>query len=173
MIKRVLDGASSLLALGAGCAVILMMLHINLDVAMRYIFSAPFANTIEIVSTYYIVAIVFLPLALVEQLNAHIVVELLAQHLPPRASELLIACIALVSALYFGAFAWRTGEDALQKYDVGEIMLGNSQITVWPTRFYLPIGCGLIVLILLYKAWQLFAGDRSVLAHATDHDPID
>ena len=60
MISRLLRGASNVLGLAAGCAVILMMLHINLDVAMRYIFSAPFANTIEIVSTYYIVAIVFL-----------------------------------------------------------------------------------------------------------------
>jgi TRAP-type C4-dicarboxylate transport system permease small subunit len=51
MLKRVLDGTSNMLALVAGCAVILMMLHVNLDVAMRYIFTAPFANTIEIVST--------------------------------------------------------------------------------------------------------------------------
>lgn len=168
MIRRVMDGASNLLALLAGCAVILMMLHVNLDVAMRYIFSAPFANTVEIVSTYYIVAIVFLPLALVERSNGNIVVELLAQHLPRRVSELLIACVALVSAMYFSAFAWRTGEDAIQKYDVGEVILGNSQLTVWPTRFYLPIGCGLLVLVLLYKAWRLFKGDSSVLVHPTD-----
>ncbi len=168
MIGRVLSGAANLLALVAGGALIAMMLHINLDVAMRYIFSAPFANTIEIVSSYYIVAIVFLPLALVEVLDAHIAVEIVAQLLPRRASELLIACVAIVSAAYFGAFTWRSLEDALQKYAVGEIALGNSQITIWPTRFYLPIGCGLLVLILLNKAWRLFAGDDSVLKNASD-----
>jgi len=173
MFKRFLDGTSNLLAGLAGCAVILMMLHINLDVAMRYIFSAPFANTIEIVSTYYIVAIVFLPLALVERMNANIVVEILAQHLPKRVAELLIACVAIVTALYFGALAWHTGIDAMQKYEVGEIALGNSQITVWPTRFYLPIGCGLLVVVLLHKAWRLFAGDSTVLAHASDDPMID
>lgn len=173
MFNRLLDKASNLLALIAGCGVILMMLHINLDVAMRYIFSAPFANTIEIVSTYYIVAIVFLPLAAVERTNANIVVEFLAQYLPKRKAELLIAVVAILSALYFAAFAWRTGIDAMHKYSVGEIALGNSQITVWPTRFYLPIGCGLLVLILLNKARRLIAGDSSVLAHASDEKMID
>ncbi|MEZ5855982.1 MAG: TRAP transporter small permease [Hyphomicrobiaceae bacterium] len=166
MVKGILSTITNLLGWIAGAALILMMLHINLDVAMRYIFSAPFANTIEIVSTYYIVAIVFLPLAMVEMLNAHIVVEILTQHLPKRAAEILIAIVGLVSATYFAAFAIRSFEDAMQKYAVGEIALGNSQITVWPTRFYLPIGCGLLVLVLLYKSWRLFAGDGSVLEEA-------
>lgn len=173
MFNRILDQASNLLGFVAGCAVILMMLHINLDVAMRYIFSAPFANTIEIVSTYYIVAVVFLPLALVERLNANIVVELLAQHLPQRKAELLIAVVAIATAAYFGALAWSTGIDAYEKYEVGEIALGNSQITVWPTRFYLPIGCGLLVLILLNKARRLLVGDNTVLAHPSDEQLID
>jgi len=173
MFNKILDGASNLLGIVAGCAVILMMLHINLDVAMRYIFSAPFANTIEIVSSYYIVAIVFLPLALVERLNANIVVEILAQHLPKRKAEILIAIVAVVSAIYFGALTWTTGLDAIGKYKVGEIALGNSQITVWPTRFYLPIGCGLLVLILLNKARRLLAGDNAVLDHPSDEQLID
>ena len=173
MIKRLMDGASNLFALIAGAAVILMMLHINLDVAMRYIFSAPFPNTIEIVSSYYIVAIVFLPLALVERLNANIVVEILAQYLPKRSAEILIAIVAMVSAAYFGCLTWTTGADAFEKYQVGEVALGNSQITIWPTRFYLPIGCGFLVLMLLYKAWRLFVGDNSVLAEADDDKMID
>jgi TRAP-type C4-dicarboxylate transport system permease small subunit len=173
MINRILDGASNLLGLVAGCAVILMMLHINLDVAMRYIFSAPFANTIEIVSSYYIVAIVFLPIALVERLNANIVVEIVAQHLPKRGAEMLVAVVAIVSAGYFGALAWTTGIDAFEKYQVGEIALGNSQITIWPTRFYLPIGCGLMVLVLLNKARRLFAGDSTAMAHPSEEQLID
>jgi len=170
MVKKVLDGASNLLGLAAGVAVILMMLHINLDVLLRYVFSAPFNNTVEIVSTYYIVAIVFLPFALVERLNANIVVELLAQHLPKRALELLIAVVCLATALYFFAFTWVTWDDAVQKYEVGEIIMGNSDVTVWPTRFYLPIGGALLILMLLYKSCRLFLGDKSVLEHSIEHD---
>jgi len=168
MLKRLLEGVSNLAAVVAGVALILMMLHINLDVALRYLFSAPLPNTLEIVSTYYIVAVVFLPLALVEILNAHIVVEILSQHLPKRAAEILISIVGLVSAVYFSAFALRSWEDAMQKFSVGELALGNSQITVWPTRFYLPIGCGLLVLMLLYKSWRLIVGDNSVLESPGD-----
>ncbi|MGE0768707.1 MAG: TRAP transporter small permease [Hyphomicrobiaceae bacterium] len=173
MMGRFLTGAANILALFSGGALILMMLHINLDVAMRYIFSAPFANTIEIVSTYYIVAIVFLPLAIVEVLNAHICVEILAQHLPRRLYELLIAAVALVSAVYFATFTVRSLEDALQKYDVGEVALGNSQITVWPTRFYLPLGCGLLTLLLIHKALRLFSGDSAPLAESEERKLVD
>ncbi|MEZ5818512.1 MAG: TRAP transporter small permease [Hyphomicrobiaceae bacterium] len=172
-MSRLLTGAANLFALVSGAALILMMLHINLDVAMRYIFSAPFANTIEIVSTYYIVAIVFLPLAIVEVLNAHIVVEILAQHLPKRVCELLIAFVACLSAIYFAMFTLRSFEDALQKYNVGEVALGNSQITVWPTRFYLPLGCGLLTLVLIHKAWRLFAGDSTVLAETEERQLVE
>lgn len=163
MVKRVLDGASGVLAFVAGAALILMMLHITVDVTLRYLFSAPLRATIEVVSTYYMVAVVFLPLALVEQLNAHIVVELISQHFPRRAHEILIAVVSIFAGLYFGAFAWQTWGDALQKMAVGEVTLGTTSVTVWPTRFYLPFGCGLITLLLFYKAFRLLVGDNSVL----------
>lgn len=173
MPRKLLERTADLLGLIAGVLLIVMMLHITLDVVLRYLFSWPLRDTVEIVSTYYIVGIVFLPLALVERLNAHIVVELFSQHLPPRTQELLIACICLLSGAYFGAFTWRTGQDALQKYAVGEVMLGTTPITVWPTRFYLPIGCGLITVMLVYKSIRLFIGDNSVLARSKDLEAFD
>jgi TRAP-type C4-dicarboxylate transport system permease small subunit len=173
MVKKVLDGASNLLGLIAGVAVILMMLHINLDVLLRYVFSAPFNNTVEIVSPYYIVAIVFLPFALVERLNANIVVELLSQHLPKRMAELLIALVCILTALYFSAFTWAAWGNAVKQYEFGEVIMGNSDVTVWPTRFYLPIGGALVVLMLLYKSWRLLIGDESVLAHSIENEMMD
>ena len=155
MIKKFLDGTSNLLGLAAGCAVILMMLHINLDVAMRYIFSAPFPNTIEIVSSYYIVAIVFLPLALGRAAECEY------RRRDPGAAP-PEACGGAAHRVrrnrfrgLFRLFDMGHRQDAIEKYQVGEVALGNSQITIWPTRFYLPIGCGLLVLVLLYKAWRL------------------
>jgi TRAP-type C4-dicarboxylate transport system permease small subunit len=171
MIGKVLGGISTILAWIGGFALILMMLHIAADVVARYIFNAPLHGTVEIVSAYYMVAVVFLPLAMIERLNGHIVVELATQHLPRRAQDVLIGIVALASALYFAAFAWRTWGDALNKFAVGESALGTVQVTVWPTRFYLPIGCGLITLVLLHKAFRLFAGDTSVLSHHNTAKP--
>jgi TRAP-type C4-dicarboxylate transport system permease small subunit len=164
MIGKVLARVSTALAWIGGLALILMMLHIAADVFARYILNAPLHGTVEIVSAYYMVAVVFLPLAMIERLNGHIVVELFTQHLPRRVQDVLIGIVALASALYFATFAWRTWGDALNKFAVGESALGTVQVTVWPTRFYLPIGCGLIALVLLHKGFRLFAGDRSVLS---------
>lgn len=164
MIGRILGGASTLLAWIGGVGLILMMLHIAAEVVARYVFNSPLHGTVEIVSAYYMVAVVFLPLAMIERANGHIIVELLSQHFPRRIQAILIGVVALISALYFAAFTWQTWSDALVKYAVGEQALGTVAVTVWPTRFYLPIGCGLITLVLVYKAFRLFAGDTSVLA---------
>lgn len=170
MIDKALERVTTLVAWVGGAALILMMLHIAAEVVARYIFNSPLHGTVEIVSAYYMVAVVFLPLAMIERLNGHIVVELVSQHLPRRVQRILIGVVALVSASYFAAFAWQTWGDALKKFAVGEQALGTVAITVWPTRFYLPIGCGLIVLVLVHKAFRLFAGDDSVLAHHKDAD---
>lgn len=164
MLGNLLKGASTTLAWIGGVCLILMMLHIAAEVVARYIFNSPLHGTVEIVSAYYMVAVVFLPLAMIERVNGHIVVELVSQHLPRRTQAILIGVVALISALYFGAFTWQTWSDALIKYSVGEQALGTVAVTVWPTRFYLPIGCGLITLVLIYKAFRLFVGDDSVLA---------
>src|SRR3546814_5662820 len=143
-----------------------MMLHIAAEVLARYVFNSPLHGTVEIVSTYYMVGVVFLPLAMIERVNGHIVVELVSQHFPRRVQEVLIGVVALVSALYFAAFTWQTWGDALQKFGVREVTLGTVAVTVWPTRFYLPIGCGLIPLVLVYTAFRPFTGDTSVHAPA-------
>jgi TRAP-type C4-dicarboxylate transport system permease small subunit len=153
-----------------GIMLIFMMLHIAADVIARYVFNAPLHGTVEIVSAYYMVAVVFLPLAMIERGNGHIVVELVSQRFPRRVQDILIGVVALASALYFSAFAWQTWSDAIQKFAVGEQALGTVAITVWPTRFYLPVGCGLIVLVLIHKALRLFAGDSSVLGRREAED---
>lgn len=169
MFDRLLARTSDVLGVLAGAALVLMMLHITAEVIARYVFASPLHGTVEIVSTYYMVAVVFLPLALIERVNGHIIVELLSKHFPARAQELLIAVVALVSAAFFLAFAWQTWGDALTKYEIGEQALGTVAVTVWPTRFYIPVGCALLGVVLIRKAILLYKGDNSVLqAHITE-----
>lgn len=164
MIRKGLFGTANVFATIGAALVLLMMLHIVLDVILRF-FDIPLQATIEIVQSWYMVPIAFLPLAYVEKLNGHISVELVSQHLSARAQELLVGAVSVLSAMYFGAFAWRTGLDALGKYAVGEVALGDIAIVIWPTRFILPIGCALIAILLIYKAVRLiWAKDSSLLA---------
>ena len=60
----------------------LMTVLTFVNVILRYVFNAPLNGTILFVSTFYMVAIAFLPLALVEQGDNHISVELLFDRFP-------------------------------------------------------------------------------------------
>ncbi|HZD26825.1 MAG TPA: TRAP transporter small permease [Alphaproteobacteria bacterium] len=162
-MQRLLDGLSNLFAAIGAVGLVLMMLHITADVIGKYVFNAPVPVTLEVVSNYYMVAVVFLPLALVERNNGHIFVELVSQHLRPRLQMLLAALTSLVAAAYFGAFTYRTWLDAIAKYRIGEYIQGTVELSNWPSRFMLPLGCGLIVLVLLVKAWRLLRGEAQVL----------
>lgn len=172
MFDKVLGRVSDLLGVLGGVALVLMMLHITAEVIARYVFSSPLHGSVEIVSAYYMVGVVFLPLALIERVNGHIVVELLSKHFPQRAQEILIAVVSLASAMFFAAFAWQTWGDALKKYEIGEQALGTVAVTVWPTRFYIPVSCALLALVLVHKAVQLIRGDNSSLrAHIAEATP--
>jgi len=155
-----LRGAANALNLAAGAALIAMMLHINLDVALRFLFNAPIPMTTEVVSAYYMVAVVFLPLAAVEWRDGHITVEIVSQFLGKRPQALLATATAAVAAAYFAAMAWRTGETAIDKMLVGEFLTGVINLTIWPSRFLVPLGCGLIALALAAKVLGLARARR-------------
>lgn len=164
MLRRLLGRLANALAFLGGIAVVLMMLHICADVIAKYVFNSPIPGTLEIVSNYYMVATVFLPLALVERKNAHIAVEILSQHLPTRGQAILVGAVSLVSICFYGMFFWQSLEDAVAKYELGEYIRGQIRIVNWPSRFLLPIGVAAIILILAWKSVRGFRGDEDVIA---------
>jgi TRAP-type C4-dicarboxylate transport system permease small subunit len=171
MVGRFIDRITESFSFMGGVALVLIMVHVNLDVVLRYLLGAPLSGTIEIVSYYYMIALVFLPLAAVEKRNGHISVELVSQRLSDRHQRLLIGLVSLVSAAYFGLLAWRLWVDAVEKAEVGETYTGSLSLPIWPPRFFMPLGCGLLVVLLIYKAARLLSGDASLLGKP-GHDDI-
>jgi TRAP-type C4-dicarboxylate transport system permease small subunit len=58
----------------------------------------------------------------------------------------------LLSIAVFGALAIRTFNEAMVKYDTGTFaMEAGMRIPTWPAYFALPVGFGLMLLVLLYK----------------------
>ena len=163
-MRKVLDYATQSLSFLAGVAVILMLLQITIDVFCKYFFNMPLLWTMDVVASYMIVAIVFLPLAEVERQNSHIRVELLAQQIQGVGRRLIAIFSSLITIIYFGAVTWQTWKDAVRKYEVGEFVMGHANVTIWPSRFMLPIGCGLLVVLLLYKLWRDVTGQEPLTA---------
>lgn len=147
---KLLSNLSFGLTVVGGTCLLLMMLHVTVDVLMKYLFSYPIIGTLEIVSYYYMVAAVFLPLAAVERKHAHIFVEVFTQSLPARPQSLINGVAVLLGAAYVAVLTWQTGVEAVRQTAVLEAWDATFfDIPVWPTRWFLPIGCGALTLFML------------------------
>ncbi|MFN4129029.1 MAG: TRAP transporter small permease subunit [Paracoccaceae bacterium] len=156
------------LLLVGGLGIILMMLNITLDVILKVFWNAPIQGTVEISSYYYMVAIVMLPMAMVEYNDEQISVDLLFNHFPGvlKQASLMITFIATAGML--SIMAWRTGLDAVRAFNVGEVVMGSRQIIVWPARCMLPLGFGLAAVAAVMRAIMLLRGRAVTKLHETD-----
>ncbi len=158
-VAGVLAMLSRALAVVGGIAVFLMMIHVSADVLSKYIFNRPIVGTLEIVSHYYMVAAIFLPLAAIERTRGHIFVELFTLRLPPRVVLALDAFACLLGAVFAGMIAWRSTIEALRRTRSGEMIDAvYYQILVWPTRWLVPLGTAVFMLMLLQHTARYAAG---------------
>jgi len=150
-IRQALDGAATVAAWLAGIATVLMMLHVSLDVGMRYFFNAPLTGTVEIVSAYHMTALAFLPLALIARERGHIIVELFTGWMPLRPRTLLDGLAGLVTLVYTTAFAWKAVDIAIRKTGIREAKeSGTGFVEIWPARWFVVAGFGLMAAMVVF-----------------------
>lgn len=138
----------------AGIALMLMMVHIVVDVTGRVIFNHPLNGTTEIVSTYYMVAVIFLPLGFVSHHEGHITVDLFTRALPPRKLAWLEAVIGAASVVFLVWFTWESFVSAQISFEMGEQReTAADLVTIWPSRWVLPIG--LAVMTVYVICWTI------------------
>ncbi len=148
-VERLLSWVSDILLVIGGVAVVLMLVHVTLDVLLKYFANMPINGTLEIVSLYYMVAVVFLPLAAVQRARGHIIIEVFSQKLGPRVVAALDGASGLLGVAFLTALTVMSGIEAVQRtatlerWDVVFFYL-----PVWPTRWFVPIGCGAFTLYL-------------------------
>lgn len=159
-LSRLTDLTTVIGALG----IALMMIHITLDVVLRYLFDWPLPGTIAIVSYYYMVIAAFVPLAFAEQKGAHISVEVATERMPAWIQNHLAGWANLLSAAIFAMLTARSWGEAMSKMEIGaSIVQGETSIVLWPTYFILPIGFGLMFLIVTHKFFAyLFAHETGL-----------
>lgn len=161
-LERLAGGAGLALSIIGAVFLVAMMLHICADVAGRVAFNQPLEATTEIVSAYYMVAAVFLPLAYVQGHGGHIFVEIFTRKLSPRRLALLDAGVGLTTLAYLAALIWASGSEALRRTIEGESwQTALGYLDIWPTRWFVPIGaCVMAVLVVAKIGRDLRAGLR-------------
>ena len=127
-------------AAAASVVMVLMMAHITLDVGLRYFLNGQIVGTLEWVSFYYMVALVFLALGYVESRGENIRVDLFAQMMPQGAQLALYIFACLLGLAFFGMLAWQSFWDAVRATARGEEAMSNFRFLIWPARWALPVG---------------------------------
>ena len=133
-------------------SLVLMAVHVILDILGRLAFNSPVYGTTEIVSFYYMVGAVCLPLAYIELRDEHITVEVIYQKLPLVLRRAIFVFAALATALFFGLFAYQSWHDSVDAMASREMVMGAALIEIWPSRFFMPISFGLLVVASLLRA---------------------
>ncbi len=144
MIRSAIDRLSRALTILAIVAAGLMMLHVSADVFSKLVFRYPLFGTLETVSLYYMVAVVFLPLALAQRDRSQVFIELFTHRLPERAQRALDAFALLLGFAFTAILFWKGFEVAVEKTQVRELSTNiELQYEVWPGRWFPVAGFGL------------------------------
>jgi TRAP-type C4-dicarboxylate transport system permease small subunit len=164
--KRIDDALTGVVGTSRGLMIVsailvtLMMLHIGADVAGKYFFNAPIHGTLEIVSLYYMVAIVYLPLAWGSHDGDQIKVELFLRRLPTRYLLRHDAVIDVLFAAFLGVITWQGIVDALAKTAIHEAReTAIDLLIVWPSRWMVPVGFGVAALYHALRGIQRLVRD--------------
>jgi len=137
------------LALLAG---FLMMTHVTVDVACRYLFNRPLEGTTEIVAGYYMVVAAYLPWAWLASRDRHIIAGVFQRIGTPRFDFWLEIAVKLFTAAYVSVFTYQTFLAAMQRTRAGEVWLaGTMYLPVWPSRWMLPIAGAFMVIYLVLR----------------------
>ncbi|MBF9032640.1 TRAP transporter small permease subunit [Rhodobacterales bacterium HKCCE2091] len=171
MRRNPLVWVSDVLLTVTAIPVLVMMVHVTLDVTLKYIGFRPIQGTLEITANYYMVAIVVLPMAFIEWSRQSIAVDLFYQMMSYRVQVGVTFLVLMLCALTYGGLACISWPDAVESFERREIAMGSSNIYIWPSRFLLPIALGITTLICLLHAVRLLVNPEARVALTAIHAP--
>ncbi len=154
-IEAVASRIAGFVALIGGVVIVLMMLQVSADVAMKYIFHKPITGTLEITSAYYMVALVWLPLGAVTRDHEHLEVELFTQHLAPErlAWFKLFGCV--VGGIYAAIMCVQGIQEAWHQTEIREVWeTATFDIPVFGARWFMPLGTFLAGVVLANSEYR-------------------
>lgn len=153
-LERALTWCARALAVVGGVTMVIMMVHVMSEVFARYFFITSIPGTEELVSGYYMVAVVFLPLGLVQLERGHLCIELFTLWMNSRQKAWLDGIVLIVCACALSVFVYASFDKAVEMTRKGEIWIGMVDVMIWPARWMLPIGLATMTLLMLLQAAQ-------------------
>lgn len=169
MVRRALDGLTTVMVALGEIAVVAMMVLITADVISRYVFNYVIDAGAEIVAHYFMVAIIYFALGDITRAEGHLSATFFTDWMTARGKTLLEGFIALVLCAFMLLVTWRTTISALEATRIGELLQASrTNLPIWPSRWILPFGCVTMAIYSFIVATDKFSG-RSP---AKDSDPL-
>lgn len=155
VLNRTLNRLMQLTYIVGAISVALMMIHLTVHIVSLYLFSFPLPGTYLIIANYYMVIVTFLCMGLAEYKGAHISVDFVYDAMPAGLKRVADAITLVLTVGVFSAMGWRGLESAISKTRAGSYDLEYGiKFLTWPSYYLVPVGCGLVVLVVLMKAFN-------------------
>lgn len=117
---------------------LLMMMQVLLNVASRYFFNSPIANTHEMVGYWYLPAVALLGFVTAKLVGEHIDAPLIFDKLPMRSQRILALVSAFLGIALCALFANYTFLEALAGTST-QSTAGTSSLPIWPILYLPPL----------------------------------
>jgi TRAP-type C4-dicarboxylate transport system permease small subunit len=163
-VDRLLEFWSRALLALAIIAAFAMMAHVSIDVFARTVLKAPLRQTNQMVAAYYMIAVAFLPIALLGKRDDHISVDVFTANMRPWARRVLGVFTTLLGMAYMFVFTWQSWISASRRTAQGEVLeISGGYMFVWPGRWLLPIaGASLFLCFALRLVRLIISADADV-----------
>ncbi|MDP2780073.1 TRAP transporter small permease [Devosia sp.] len=137
-------------------AIILQVAAVALVVnaVYRYTVGGGFGVITE-VTRFALLVVVFLGLAGTHLVSGHVQVEIALASLPQRFRDMLEGyVIPVMSGLYLAFLGWAGWVATVQMFQSGTTTPSRPAILMWPFAAVVPLGCGLLIVILLVQVFR-------------------
>jgi len=158
-IARILDRSLDLMSkaglLLSGMMLLYMSINVTYGVIKRYVFHDPSIIAIEMVKILLIPACV-LAVSYVQRNGRHLKVDFLMNRFSQKIQFFISEVAVPVMGLFVGVvLVWKGWESAVYSFQIYERSMSVWSEPVFPVRFTIPVGYGLLCLIMI---GQLFRG---------------
>lgn len=145
---------------------VLMMIQIVVDVALRQVLGAGFPATPDMVGKYYMVVLAVLPIAYTEVKRRHIEATIFTDQLRPSMRYWFALPGFVLAVAVFGLLTYAGTVEALRQSGKGAfIEAGLMRVLTWPSYWLLPLSFLIMTLLCVGRLWTVVTGKFELATH--------
>jgi len=161
LLASLLDRITFVFLAISGAMILVMACTNTYGVVMRYVFSNPDPYVYTIINILMLGCAVF-SIAHVERLGQHISISFWSGHLSHKAQEILQNIVGPILGLIFClTVSWMSCNDAWFSLQIKQTTTGIVGLPLFPIKMMVPVGFGLVCLVLIAKISRYVVSLRS------------